>query len=164
MDRYFRKSMQNNMGLCQYNVRPFTHPEVDAIEEYDDQVTLLAHFDLETLLDGTDDIAGAFRRRAEELTCWHRAFTVLLVDPRLRNVNYDDPETSSRLTWTEDSGSPYSPAVRRFLKGAAGDYHRHRHGYEYAVTVWALGLQVPDGYPPETRHLNLSHRELRLWD
>lgn len=162
--RYFRESMQNNMGLCQYNVRPFTDPEVDAIEEYDDRVPLLGHFDLETLLDGTDDIEGAFRQRAGGLTRRHQALTELLVDPRLRNVNYDDPETSIRVTFTEDSSSPYSPAVRRFLKSAAADYHRHRHGYEYAVTAWALGLQAPTGYPPETRHLNLTHRELRLWD
>ncbi|MFB6992617.1 hypothetical protein ACFC0C_25165 [Streptomyces sp. NPDC056178] len=35
--RHFRESMQNTMTLCQYSVRAFTHPEVDAIEEYDDQ-------------------------------------------------------------------------------------------------------------------------------
>jgi hypothetical protein len=150
--RYFRESMQNTMGLCQYNVRPFTHPEIDAVEEYDDHVTLLAHFDLETLLADVDadDTADAFRRRAEELTRWHDALNRLLTDPRLKN--------------TGDDEEPYSPAVRRFLKFAAGDYHRHRQGYEYAVTVWALGLQAPTGYPPETRHLNLANRELRLWD
>ncbi|WP_329046717.1 hypothetical protein [Streptomyces sp. NBC_01422] len=164
MMRYFRESMQNNMSLCQYNVRPFTDAEIDAVEEYDDQVPLPAHFDLETLLADTDDTAGAFRQRAEELTRWHQALTKLLADPRLRNVNYDDPETSTRVTSTEDSRSPYSPAVRRFLRSAAGDYHRHRHGYEYAVTVWALGLQAPTSYPPETRHLHLATRKLRLWE
>jgi hypothetical protein len=148
--RYFRKSMQNTMSLCQYNVRAFTHPEIDAIEEYDDHVPLPAYFELEALLADTDDTAGAFRQRAEELTRWHDALNRLLTDPRLKN--------------TGDDQEPYSPAVRRFLKGAAGDYHRHRHGYEYAVTVWALELQAPTGYPPETRHLNLPNRELRLWD
>ncbi|MFK8851115.1 hypothetical protein [Streptomyces sp. Ac-502] len=148
--RYFRKSLQNILGLCQYNVRAFTNPEVDAIEEYDDQVPVPAPFELETLLADTDDTAGAFRKRAEELTRWHDALTRLLTDPRLKN--------------TGDDEEPYSPAVRRFLKGAAGDYHRHRHGYEYAVTVWALGLQAPTSYPPETRHLHLATRELRLWD
>ncbi|MFD7552482.1 hypothetical protein [Streptomyces sp. NPDC059816] len=156
--------MQNVMGLCQYNVRAFTQPEIDAIEEYDFQVPLLGHFDVETLLEDTDDITGVFRNRAEELNCWYQALTKLLADPRLRNVNYDDPETSTRVTSTEDSRSPYSPAVRRFLTGAAGDYHRHRHGYEYAVTVWALGLRAPTDYPPETRHLHLAAQELRLWD
>ncbi|MGV9895812.1 hypothetical protein [Streptomyces tendae] len=148
--RYFRESMQNTMSICQYNVRPLTHPEIDAIEEYDDQVPFPAYFELEALLADTDDIAGAFRRRAEELTRWHDALTRLLTDPRLKN--------------TSDDEEPYSPAVRRFLKGAAGDYHRHRHGFEYAVTVWALGLQAPTGYPPETRSLHLANRELRLWD
>nr|CAI60004.1 putative recombination protein [Streptomyces tenjimariensis] len=148
--RYFRESMQNTMSLCQYNVRAFTAPEIDAIEEYDDQVPFPAYFELETLLADTDDTAGAFRQRAEELTRWHDALNRLLTDTRLKN--------------TCDDEEPYSPAVRRFLKGAAGDYHRHRHGYEYAVTVWALGLQAPTGYPPETRSLNLANRELRLWD
>lgn len=148
--RYFRESMQNTMGLCQYNVRAFTDSEIDAIEEYDDQVPVPAYFELETLLANTDDTAGAFRQRAEELTRWNDALNRLLTDPRLKN--------------TGDDEEPYSPAVRRFLKGAAGDYHRHRHGYEYAVTVWALGLQVPTSYPPETRSLNLANRELRLWD
>ncbi|OIJ87133.1 hypothetical protein [Streptomyces colonosanans] len=99
--RYFRESMQNTMTLCRYNVRAFTHPEIDAIEEYDDQVPLPAYFELETLLVDTDDTAGAFRQRAEELTRWHQARTKLLADPRLRNVNYDDPETSTRVTSTE---------------------------------------------------------------
>ncbi len=57
--RCFRESMQNTMSLCQYNVRAFTHPEIDALEEYDDQVPLPAYFDLETLLADTDDPAGA---------------------------------------------------------------------------------------------------------
>ncbi|MET8822626.1 hypothetical protein [Streptomyces rochei] len=147
--RYFRESMQNNMSLCQYNVRPFTAAEIDAIEEYDDHVPAPAYFELETLLADTDDTASAFRQRAEELTRWHDALNRLLTDPRLKNFG--------------DAEEPYSPAVRRFLKGAAGDYHRHRHGYEYAVTVWALGLQAPTSYPPETRSLNLANRELRLW-
>lgn len=147
--RYFRESMQTTMSLCQYGVRCFTAPELDAIEEYDDHVPAPAYFELETLLADTGDTAGAFRQRAEELTRWHDALTRLLADPRLKNTG-DDEE--------------YSPAVRRFLKGAAGDYHRHRHGYEYAVTVWALGLQVPTSYPPETRSLNLPNRALSLWD
>ncbi|MEU1134764.1 hypothetical protein ABZ383_33745 [Streptomyces sp. NPDC005900] len=162
--RIFRDSMQNNLSLCQYNVRPFTHAELDALEEYDDKLTLLAHFDLETLLEQTTDPAAAMRERAEELTRWHQAFTDLLVDPRLRNMNYDDSATSIRLTPTADSDSPYSPAVRRFLKAAAADYHRHRHGFEYAVTVWALQLQVPESYPPESRHLDLDRRALKLWE
>ncbi|MFH8797667.1 hypothetical protein [Streptomyces sp. NPDC017941] len=151
--RYFRESMQNTMGLCQYNVRPFTGLEIDALEEYDDQLPSPVYFELETLLahtDDTDDTAGAFRQRAEELARWHDALTRLLTDPRLKNTGADE--------------EPYSPAVRRFLQGAAGDYHRHRHGYEYAVTVWALGLQAPTSYPPETRSLHLASRELRLWD
>ncbi|MEU3656504.1 hypothetical protein AB0E67_27585 [Streptomyces sp. NPDC032161] len=148
--RYFRESMQGTMSLCQYNVRPFTHAEVDAIEEYDDWVLHPAYFELETLLADTDDTAGAFRQRAEGLTRWHGALNRLLTDPRLKN--------------TGDDQEPYSPAVRRFLKGTVGDYHRHRHGYEYAVTVWALGLHAPTSYPPETHGLNLNHRELRLWD
>ncbi|MGV9348993.1 hypothetical protein ACWDSD_30110 [Streptomyces spiralis] len=135
------------MSLCQYNVRAFTDPEIDTIEEYDDQVPRPAYFKLESLLADPDD---AFRRRAEQLTRWHDALNRLLTDPRLKN--------------TGDDQEPYSPAVRRFLKGAAGDYHRHRHGYEYAVTVWALELQAPTSCPPETRHLNLANRELRLWD
>jgi hypothetical protein len=162
--RYFRKSLQSTLALCQYNVIPFTGPEIDAIEEYDAQIHLSAYFELETLTTISDDAASAFRRRAEELTRWHQTLTKLLTDPRLRNVNYDDPETSTQVTSTEDSRSPYSPAVRRYLKGAAGDYHRHRHGYEYAVTVWALGLHAPTNYPPETRHLDLARRELKLWD
>ncbi|TGG78492.1 hypothetical protein [Streptomyces albus] len=148
--RYFRESMQRTMSLCQYNVRAFTGPEIDAIEEYDDQVPDPVYFELETLLADTDDTAGAFRQRAEELTRWHDALTRLLTDPRLKNTGDDD--------------EPYSPAVRRFLKGTAADYHRHRHGYEYAVTVWALGLQAPTSYPPETRSLHLARRELMLWD
>lgn len=148
--RYFRESMQNTMSLCQYNVRAFTNSEIDAIEEYDDQVPVPAYFELETLLADIDDTAGAFRQRAEALTRWHDGLNRLLTDPRLKN--------------TGDDEEPYSPAVRRFLKGAAGDYHRHRHGYEYAVTVWALGLQAPTSYPPETRSLNLANRELRIWD
>ncbi|MFE1408664.1 hypothetical protein ACFW5D_34805 [Streptomyces sp. NPDC058770] len=44
------------------------------------------------------------------------------------------------------------------------EYHRHRHGFEYAVAVWALGLQAPDGHPPETRHIDLNRKVLRLWD
>ncbi|MFH8813042.1 hypothetical protein ACH4GZ_38585 [Streptomyces hygroscopicus] len=161
--RAFRHSMENNLSLCQYNVRPFTDAEIDALEEYDDKLTLPSHFEAETLLDGAADPASAMRERAEELTRWHQALTELLADPRLKNVNYDDPATSTRVTSTEDSRSPYSPAVRRFLKAAAADYHRHRHGFEYAVTVWALGLQAPDGYPPETRHVDLTNRSLKLW-
>ncbi|MGS2592101.1 hypothetical protein [Streptomyces hebeiensis] len=34
----------------------------------------------------------------------------------------------------------------------------------YAATVWALGLQAPTSYPPETRSLHLASRKLRLWD
>ncbi|MFD8822098.1 hypothetical protein ACFV1C_07040 [Streptomyces sp. NPDC059605] len=162
--RYFRESMQGNLSLCQYNVRPFTDTEIDALEEYDDKLALPPYFELENLLDGNTDPADAMRERAEELTRWHQALTELLADPRLRNVNYDDPATSIRLTSTEDSRSPYSPAVRRFLKAAAADYHRHRHGFEYAVTVWALGLKAPESYPPESRHLDLSNRALKLWD
>lgn len=149
--RYFRESMQNAMSLCQYHVKPFTHPEIDAIEDYDDHVPRPnAYFELETLLADTADIAGAFRQRAEELTRWHDALNRLLTDPRLKNTGNDQ--------------EPYSPAVRRFLKGAADVYHRHRQRYEYAVTVWALGLQAPTSYPPETRSLNVANRELRLWD
>ncbi|MFH8534956.1 hypothetical protein ACH4GE_42080 [Streptomyces tendae] len=148
--RCFRESMQNTMGICQYNVRPFTHPEIDAIEEYDDQVPVPAYSELETLLADTDGTAGAFRQRAEEVTRWYDALTRLL--------------TGLRLKKTGDDEEPYSPAVRRFPKDAVGDYHRHRHGYEYAVTVWALGLQAPTGYPTETRTPNLANRELRLWD
>lgn len=161
--RYFRHSMQNNLSLCQYNVRPFTHTELDALEDYDDKLTLLPYFELETLLQGDADPADAMRERAKELTRWHQALTELLVDPRLRNVNYDDPTTTTRLTSTEDSRSPYSPAVRRFLQSAAADYHRHRHGFEYAVTVWALGLRAPESYPPESRGLDLNNRALKLW-
>ncbi|MFC7818650.1 hypothetical protein ACFUTR_28920 [Streptomyces sp. NPDC057367] len=146
--RYFRESMQNTMSICQYNVRPFTHAEIDAIEEYDDHVPAPVYFELETLLADTDDTAGAFRQRAEELTRWYDALNRLLTDPRLKNTGSDE--------------EPYSPAVRRFLKGTAADYHRH--GYEYAVTVWALGLQAPSSYPPETRSLHLASRELMPWD
>lgn len=160
----FRESLQNIMSLCQYNVRPFTQPEVEAIEEYDDQVSLAGYFELAPLLDGANNVADAFRCRAEELAGWYQALTALLVDPRLRNAHYDDPEASVRVTSTADSRSPYSPAVRRFLRDAAGCYHRHRHGYEYAVTVWALGLRLPAGYVPETRNLDLLARELTLWD
>ncbi|MFF3727730.1 hypothetical protein ACFYYM_35785 [Streptomyces erythrochromogenes] len=132
------------------NVRVFTHPEIDALEEYDDQVPLPAYFDLETLLGDTDDPAGAFRQRAEELTRWHDALARLLTDPRLKNTGNDGQE-------------PYSPAPRCFLKGAAGDYHRHRHGY--AVTVWALGLpDVSPHRPPRPHHFPMHRASRRIGD
>ncbi|MDP9607892.1 hypothetical protein JOF35_000169 [Streptomyces demainii] len=30
--------------------------------------------------------------------------------------------------------------------------------------MWALGLQAPDNYLPETRHVDLTNRSLKLWD
>ncbi|GHH25987.1 hypothetical protein [Streptomyces rubradiris] len=167
MDDYFRDSLANALSLCQYNVRAFTRPEIDAIYEYDDKLAplgLASYFELETLLDTPEaqaDPGSAMRERAKKLTAWHQALTELLQDPRLKNVRYVDPSTT--LTSTEDSRSPYSPAVRRFVKGAAAEYHRHRTGFEHAVTVWALGLEAPGSYPPATRHVNLNNKALEVW-
>ncbi|MFV8133208.1 hypothetical protein [Streptomyces syringium] len=159
---YFRPSMQTNLSLCQYNVQAFTRAEIDAIEEYDDRVTLTGHFDPETLLEGNADPAGALRERAEELTRWHEALVRLLTDSRLEPPAAPDPYTTP--AGPAPQYDPYSPAVSRFLRAAAADYHRHRQGFEYAVTVWALGLQAPVSYPPESRHIDLDNRALKLWN
>ncbi|WP_416519970.1 hypothetical protein [Streptomyces achromogenes] len=167
MDDYFRDSLANALSLCQYNVRAFTRTEIDAIYEYDDKLTplgLAPYFDPETLREPQDpdtDPADVMRRHAKKLTAWHQALTDLLQDPRLKNARYVDPTTT--ITSTEDSRSPYSPAVRRFLKGATAEYHRHRQGFEHAVTVWALGLETPGGYPPATRHVDLNNQTLEVW-
>ncbi|MEU3903339.1 hypothetical protein AB0F20_05920 [Streptomyces goshikiensis] len=104
-------------------------------------------FELESFLAASKGTAtSAFHKRAEQLLAWHQALTQLLADPRLRGF--------------APSGQ-YSPAVGRYLQILARDYHRHRSGFEYAVTAWALGLQAPDSYPPESRQIDLRSGTLR---
>ncbi|MFF9003621.1 hypothetical protein ACF1GW_38650 [Streptomyces achromogenes] len=168
MDDHYRPSLANTLSLCQYNTRAFTRTELGAIYEYDDKLAPLGmapYFELETLLDPMApdaDPAGAMRQRARKLAAWHKILTELLQDPRLKSARYVDSSTT--ITSTEDSRSPYSPAVRRFIRGAAADYHRHRQGFEHAVTVWALGLAAPGSYPPATRHVDLNNKALEVWD
>lgn len=154
---------ETTLGLASYHTAGFTEGEVEAIHEYIAQVTLRAYFDLEELLEGSGDdgLAVALRRRAEELTTWHAALTALLADPRLENQRRRKDAYGPR--YDERGEGPYCQAVARFLRAAAADYHRHRHGFEYAVTMWALGLQVPDSYPPESQHLDLDHKTFNLW-
>ncbi|MFD9721090.1 hypothetical protein [Streptomyces sp. NPDC059076] len=159
--RYFRESMQNNMSLCQYNVRAFTNTEIDALEEYDDKLPLREPFEPNALLKGGTDPVSTMREHAKALAHWHKALQDLLTDARLEPPAYHNPYTTSAGPPPEYD--PYSPAVTRFLRSAAEDYHSYRHGFEYAVTVWALGLQAPGGYPAETRHLDLRKKRLKLW-
>ncbi|MFH8410687.1 hypothetical protein ACH4FX_38840 [Streptomyces sp. NPDC018019] len=144
--------------LCAYQTAGFTQTELAAIEEYDAKLTLPPYFDLREMLDGTDDLERALHRRAEELTRWHAALTALMADPRLDN----ERRRRGGPRYDEHGEGPYCQAVARYLRIAAEDYHRHR--FEYAVTVWALGLQVPDSYPPDSRHADLDNRSLKLWD
>lgn len=156
MRRHFRESMESTLDLCQYNVRAFTDPELDALEEYDEKVVLKPFFDLERLLEEEPDAAAAFRRRAEELTDWHNALLALLADPRLIPV-YGPHERRAGLP--ED----YTPAVARYLSWAADGYHQHRQGFEYDVTLWALGLRAPGVYPPQSCRLDLKGKVLKQW-
>lgn len=149
------------LGLCEYHTGGFTEGELEAIDEYREKVTLRAYFDLEELLEGGDDLAVALRGRAEELTRWHDALTTLMADPRLENEQRRKNPSGPR--YDERGKGPYCRAVARYLGFAAADYHQHRSGFEYAVTVWALQLQVPTTYPPESRHLDLNAKALKLW-
>ena len=149
------------LSLCTYHTAGFTQGELDAIDDYQQQLTLRGHFDLEELLEGGQSMEAALRRRAEDLTRWHTALTELMTDPRLENQRRR--ENPSGPPYDKNGKGPYCAAVARYLGFAAEDYHRHRQGYEYAVTVWALGLQAQDSYPPESRHLDLDKRSLKLW-
>lgn len=149
------------LGLCVYQTAGFTEGELEVIEEYQRQLTLQPYFDLEEL-DVAGSLAAALRGRAQELVRWHDALTHLMADPRLENERRRENRFAPR--YDEHGIGPYCAAVARFLGFAAEDYHRHRHGFEYTVTVWALGVTVPDTYPAESRSLDLHNRVLKLWD
>ncbi|MFD7661345.1 hypothetical protein [Streptomyces sp. NPDC059788] len=150
-------------GLCEYHTAGFTDGELEALKEYDEQRTLKGYFDLEELLEKTGaEIGEALRIRAGELARWHNGLLRLMADPRIENQRRRENPLGPH--YDEHGKGPYGGAVARFLVFSTQDYHRHRHGYEYAVTVWALGLQAPDSYPPDTRGLDLDNRTLKLWD
>ncbi|MFE3601340.1 hypothetical protein [Streptomyces sp. NPDC059142] len=154
-------NLNATLDLCTYQTAGFTQGELDAIEEYCERLTLRGYFDLEELLEESSEPAAALRGRAEELTRWHDALTGLMADPRLENARRR--ENASGPPYDKNGKGPYCAAVARFFGFAAEDYHRHRQGYEYAVTVWALGLQAPASYPPESRYVDLNNKTLKLW-
>ncbi|MFJ2217773.1 hypothetical protein ACIQVO_36875 [Streptomyces sp. NPDC101062] len=156
-------NLDATLSLCAYQTAGFTLGELDAIEEYRERLTLRGYFDLEELLEEISEPAAALRGRAEELTLWHDALTRLMADPRLENARRRENPSGPR--YDKNGKGPYCAAVARFLRFAAEDYHRHRQGFEYAVTVWALeGIQAPVNYPPESRRIDLNNKILTPWD
>ncbi|MFK0142641.1 hypothetical protein [Streptomyces murinus] len=151
----------NIWGLCEYHTAGFTDGELEVLREYDERRTLEGYFEVEELLEETGaEIGEALRIRAGELARWHDDLLRLMADPRIENQRRR--ENSSGPRYDDHGKGPYAGAVARFLAFSAEDYHRHRHGYEYAVTVWALGLQAPGNYPPDSRDLDLTNRILTL--
>ncbi|GGZ28363.1 hypothetical protein GCM10010387_22260 [Streptomyces inusitatus] len=152
----------NTWGLCEYHTSGFTDGELEALKEYDERCTLKGRFDLEELLHETGlEADEALRLRAGELARWHDDLLRLMADPRIENERRR--ENAFGPPYDDHGTGPYGGAVARFLAFSAEDYHRHRRGYEHAVTVWALGLQALDSYPPDTCGLDLDNRVLKLW-
>ncbi|MCZ0983917.1 hypothetical protein O1L60_44950 [Streptomyces diastatochromogenes] len=155
-------ALDGTLALCQYHTNGFAHHELEAIAEYRRQVSLRPYFDLEELLQGATDLDTALRGRAEELARWHEALTDLMNDPRLENER-----RRTRLSgppFDEHGKGPYPAAVARYLSFAAEDYHNHRAGYEYAITVRALArLHAAVTYPPETRRVDFNNKALSRW-
>ncbi|MFK0142622.1 hypothetical protein [Streptomyces murinus] len=148
-------------SLCAYHTAGFTDGEVEALKEHDELRTLKAYFDLKELLEEIGaEIGEALRIRAAELAPWHDDLLRLMADPRIENQRRRENPLEPR--YDERGKGPYGGAVARFLALSAEDYHRHRHGFEYAVTVWTLGLQAPGSYPPDSRSLGLANRILKL--
>ncbi|MFJ6659689.1 hypothetical protein ACIQNG_25550 [Streptomyces sp. NPDC091377] len=153
------------LDLCAYHTSGYTEDEAEALLTYYEASHLPGYFDLADLLAAHPGLgtAGALRRRAGELHAWHQALRTLMADPRLENTRRrtaacpDGPPP-------DPTHSPYAQAVANCLTSLVGNYHRHRHGFEYAVTAWALGLRTPDAYPPDTRHPDLDAKSLKLWD
>lgn len=65
------------------------------------------------------------------------------------------------LTCTSEA-TYYSTAAARYLRAKTAEYHQTRQDFEYAVTVWTLGLDpAPLGnYPSATRNLSLGMQAL----
>ncbi|MFI5987646.1 hypothetical protein ACIBEA_43160 [Streptomyces sp. NPDC051555] len=161
-----RMPWTSDMALATYQTAGFTPTELDAIDEYREQIEHLGlrpYFDLDELLaeSGSAEVREtALHQRAEKLNRWHGLLATLLTDPRLENERRRGTPGPS---FDPRGEGPYCAAVAYCLRTAAEDYHRHRQGFEYAVTVRALGEQVSDGYPAESRHLDLRARSLKLW-
>lgn len=152
----------SSLSLSTYKTAGFTDGELEAIHEYRERRTLRAYFDLEELLEETgDDLATALHSRAGELTRWYEDLTALMADPRLENARRRE---TNGPRYDERGKGPYCGAVARWLGFAAEDYHRHRQGFEHAVTVWALNEQVSGTYPPNSRSVDHINRTLKLWD
>jgi hypothetical protein len=144
----------------QIGADPFTEAELTAIAEYRDAINGIRDMvegtqprDLKSSLGAGLEAPGArhlLTHLANGLNTWYLALDTALAD---------------LLTCTTES-TTYSVAAKRFLGSESGAYHQARQEFEYAVTVFALGLPTgPTGnYPPLTVALNLPMQSLAGYD
>lgn len=141
----------------EYDTDPFTPAERHGIDRFETAVDTSGirdcfdGFDADSIRDHAKEFGelGArslLREYADYFKQWYLAVDGLIGD---------------MLTCTSEY-SRYSTAAARYLRDKTGDYHRTRQDFEYAVTVWTLGLDAsPLGdYPPATRMLDLGMQEL----
>jgi hypothetical protein len=141
----------------EYDTAPFTPGETQGISRFEAAVYETAihdcfdQFDADSIRDHTAEFgelaARSFLKElAGYLNQWHLAVDGLIGD---------------LLTCTSEY-SRYSTAAARYLKDKAEEYHHVRQDFEYAVTVWTLGLDpAPMGnYAPATRGLDLGMQAL----
>jgi hypothetical protein len=141
----------------EYDTDPFTPAERHGIDRFETAVETSGirdcfdGFDADSIRDHATEFGelGArslLREYAGYLKEWYLAVDGLIGD---------------MLTCTSEY-SRYSTAAARYLRDKAADYHRTRQDFEYAVTVWTLGLDPsPLGdYPLPTRELSLGMQGL----
>jgi hypothetical protein len=148
-----------NLSHFEFDTDPFTGAELAAITAYRKTIS-----GIRDMVEGTDpqelirlgaglEAPGArhlLTHLANGLNTWYLALDTALAE---------------LLTCTAES-TTYSVAVKRFLGAESGAYHQARHEFEYAVTVFVLGLRTgPTGsYPPLTVALNLPMQSLAGYD
>jgi hypothetical protein len=140
----------------EFQTAPFTDAERCGIARFEAAVyaglrDCFDQFDADSIRDHVTEFGELAARSllkefADYLQQWHLALDGLICD---------------MLTCTSESNG-YSTAAARYVREKAGEYHRTRQDFEYAVTVWTLGRNpgVLGDYPPATRGLDLGMQEL----
>lgn len=141
----------------EFETEPFTEAERTGLARFEAAVyesglrDCFDQFDAQSIRHHADEfgelaVRSLLKEFAGYLQQWHLALDGLLGD---------------MLTCTSEY-SRYSIAAGRYLEAKATQYHRTRQDFEYAVTVWMLGLTpgALGDYPMATNGLDLGMQEL----
>ncbi|WP_369380407.1 hypothetical protein [Streptomyces sp. cg36] len=146
-------------AVWEYECEPFTVAEGAALDEYDSALDGVreslawvreagdaAQFLRSSVDQDVTEVLAASAEYTAHLNTWYLALDSLI---------------AGLLTCTSER-TFYSTAAARCLKAQAAEYHEHRTGFEYAVTVAALGVDntVMGNYPSPTRSLDLAMHSL----